>query len=117
MNVDIHCVSGMGPRTILLNFCANYCAFIYFSSQLQYRNPWGNVRMGRLLEDLDSLAGNVAYAHWCALRPEPCSESRLVIALRCIEGASHCVCILSWAAFSLDLTRWCELRDCSEFES
>lgn len=30
----------------------------------QYRNPWGFVRIGRLLEDLDSLAGNVAYKHW-----------------------------------------------------
>lgn len=28
-----------------------------------YRNPWGAVRIGRLLEDLDALAGNVAYAH------------------------------------------------------
>ena len=53
--------------------------------------------MGRLLEDLDSLAGNVAYAHWCALRLEPCSESRLMIAHPCIEGARHCVRILSWA--------------------
>lgn len=28
-----------------------------------YRNPWGAVRVGRLLEDLDSLAGNVAFSH------------------------------------------------------
>lgn len=28
-----------------------------------YRNPWDRVRVGRLLEDLDSLAGNIAFAH------------------------------------------------------
>ncbi|WIA23380.1 hypothetical protein OEZ85_000142 [Tetradesmus obliquus] len=28
-----------------------------------YRNPWGFLRMGRLLEDLDSLAGSIAFAH------------------------------------------------------
>lgn len=29
-----------------------------------YRNPWGAVRHGRLLEDLDSLAGNIAFDHF-----------------------------------------------------
>ncbi|KAK9809579.1 hypothetical protein WJX73_004048 [Symbiochloris irregularis] len=29
----------------------------------KYRNPWGAVRIGKLLEDLDSLAGNVAFLH------------------------------------------------------
>ena len=28
-----------------------------------YRNPWNAVRVGRLLEDLDSLAGNIAFEH------------------------------------------------------
>ena len=28
-----------------------------------YRNPWNAVRMGRVLEDLDSLAGNIAFQH------------------------------------------------------
>lgn len=28
-----------------------------------YRNPWGHVRVGRLLEDLDALAGTVAFEH------------------------------------------------------
>ena len=28
-----------------------------------YRNPWNEVRLGRVLEDLDSLAGNIAFAH------------------------------------------------------
>eukprot|EP00899_Mesostigma_viride_P019886 jgi/Mesvir1/2789/Mv13723-RA.2 len=29
----------------------------------KYRNPWGYVRMGRLMEDLDAMAGNIAYTH------------------------------------------------------
>jgi acyl-coenzyme A thioesterase 9 len=28
-----------------------------------YRNPWGDIRMGKILEDLDALAGNVAFFH------------------------------------------------------
>ncbi len=35
------------------------------------RNPWGSVRIGRILEDLDSLAGLVAFDHWCALAGGP----------------------------------------------
>lgn len=31
--------------------------------QEAYRNPWGQMRLGRLLEDLDALAGNVAFFH------------------------------------------------------
>ena len=34
-------------------------------SPLQYRNPWGDARIGRILEDLDSLAGYVAFDHRC----------------------------------------------------
>lgn len=29
----------------------------------EYRNPFGQVRFGKLLEDLDALAGNIAFAH------------------------------------------------------
>ncbi|KAK9841013.1 hypothetical protein WJX81_005413 [Elliptochloris bilobata] len=29
----------------------------------EYRNPWNYLRMGKLLEDLDSLAGSVAFSH------------------------------------------------------
>jgi len=29
----------------------------------QYKNIWGNVRVGKLLEDIDALAGNIAYTH------------------------------------------------------
>ena len=32
-------------------------------ARLQYRNPWGRMRIGRALEDLDSMAGNIALAH------------------------------------------------------
>jgi acyl-coenzyme A thioesterase 9 len=28
-----------------------------------YRNPWGEMRFGRILEDLDALAGNIAFQH------------------------------------------------------
>lgn len=31
---------------------------------LQYRNPWGYLRIARLMEDLDSLAGSIAFQHW-----------------------------------------------------
>ena len=37
----------------------------------QYRNPWGNVRVGRLLEDLDALAGTVAFEHCQAPGEQP----------------------------------------------
>ena len=35
------------------------------SSELfeQYVNPWGGVRMGMLMEHLDSLSGSIAYKH------------------------------------------------------
>lgn len=28
-----------------------------------YKNPWGQMRFGKILEDLDALAGNIAFAH------------------------------------------------------
>lgn len=28
-----------------------------------YRNPWGQMRFGRIIEDLDALAGNIAFFH------------------------------------------------------
>ena len=28
-----------------------------------YRNPWGQMRFGKILEDLDALAGNIAFSH------------------------------------------------------
>lgn len=34
----------------------------------EYCNPWGKVRLGKLLEDLDSLAGTIAFEHWWVSR-------------------------------------------------
>ncbi|KAI8005078.1 hypothetical protein LOK49_LG08G01972 [Camellia lanceoleosa] len=31
----------------------------------QYRNPWNEIRMGKLIEDLDALAGTISYKHCC----------------------------------------------------
>lgn len=39
-------------------------------SVVQYRNPWHRIRIGRVLEDLDSLAGNIAFAHTDDGNPE-----------------------------------------------
>ncbi|XP_061989794.1 acyl-coenzyme A thioesterase 2, chloroplastic-like [Rosa rugosa] len=36
-----------------------------FELRDQYRNPWNGVRIGKLLEDLDALAGTIAYKHCC----------------------------------------------------
>ncbi|KAK7362724.1 hypothetical protein VNO77_04845 [Canavalia gladiata] len=44
--------------------------FYNFSSDLilreQYRNPWNRVRMGKLVEDFDALAGTIAFKHCCS---------------------------------------------------
>ncbi len=32
-----------------------------------YRNPWGEMRFGKILEDLDALAGNIAFNHVVSL--------------------------------------------------
>lgn len=31
----------------------------------QYRNPWNKIRMGKVVEDLDALAGTISYKHCC----------------------------------------------------
>jgi len=31
--------------------------------QEAYRNPWGQMRLGKMMEDLDALAGNIAFFH------------------------------------------------------
>eukprot|EP00929_Paragymnodinium_shiwhaense_P048869 TRINITY_DN24667_c0_g1_i1.p1 TRINITY_DN24667_c0_g1~~TRINITY_DN24667_c0_g1_i1.p1 ORF type:complete len:448 (-),score=104.77 TRINITY_DN24667_c0_g1_i1:150-1493(-) len=36
----------------------------------RYRNPWGFMRFGRILEDLDALAGTVAYDHCRSSDPQ-----------------------------------------------
>jgi hypothetical protein len=53
------------PALMLLeSITALICMCICCQLLLQYRNPWGFLRMGRLLEDLDSLAGSIAFSHW-----------------------------------------------------
>ncbi|KAH6809278.1 Thioesterase/thiol ester dehydrase-isomerase superfamily protein [Perilla frutescens var. frutescens] len=47
-----------GSRTsILYKFSSDYIL------REQYRNPWNEVRMGKLLEDLDALAGTISFKH------------------------------------------------------
>ncbi|KAI8574165.1 hypothetical protein RHMOL_Rhmol01G0333300 [Rhododendron molle] len=43
--------------TILYNFSTDYIL------REQYRDPWNEVRMGKLLEDLDALASTIAFKH------------------------------------------------------
>ncbi|KAJ9128634.1 hypothetical protein P3X46_034674 [Hevea brasiliensis] len=45
--------------SILYNFSSDYIL------REQYRNPWNEVRMGKLVEDLDALAGTISYKHCC----------------------------------------------------
>ncbi|KAL3154228.1 hypothetical protein ABBQ32_013731 [Trebouxia sp. C0010 RCD-2024] len=47
------------PQQIAVNYAFSSDRFL----QEQYRNPWDQVRVGKLLEDLDSLAGNIAFQH------------------------------------------------------
>ncbi|EEF27976.1 acyl-CoA thioesterase, putative [Ricinus communis] len=47
-------------RTVILyNFSSD------FVLREQYRNPWNEIRMGKLVEDLDALAGTISYKHCC----------------------------------------------------
>lgn len=46
--------------SILYKFSSDY------TLREQYRNPWNEVRMGKLVEDLDALAGTVSYKHCCS---------------------------------------------------
>lgn len=41
--------------SILYKFSSDY------KLREQYRNPWNEIRMGKLVEDLDALAGTIAY--------------------------------------------------------
>ncbi|KAM0974187.1 hypothetical protein FF1_017431 [Malus domestica] len=45
--------------SILYKFSSDY------KLREQYRNPWNGIRMGKLLEDLDALAGTIAFKHCC----------------------------------------------------
>ncbi|KAK9265607.1 hypothetical protein L1049_010777 [Liquidambar formosana] len=43
--------------SVLYNFSSDYIL------REQYRNPWDEVRIGKLLEDLDALAGTISFKH------------------------------------------------------
>ncbi|KAI4334635.1 hypothetical protein L6164_019300 [Bauhinia variegata] len=45
--------------SIFYNFSSDYML------REQYRNPWNRLRMGKLVEDLDALAGTIAFKHCC----------------------------------------------------
>jgi acyl-coenzyme A thioesterase 9 len=45
----------------------------------QYRNPWNNLRMGKLLEDLDALAGTISLKH-CSINDTTTRPIMLVTA-------------------------------------
>lgn len=62
-----------------------------------YRNPWGQMRLGKLLEDLDALAGNIAFFHvHTENRPEEdypvivtASVDRISLHQRPVEGSDQ----------------------------
>ncbi|KAJ9519842.1 hypothetical protein QJQ45_014566, partial [Haematococcus lacustris] len=49
------------PKTLVYSFGASDGEAYVLKET--YRNPWGSIRLGRLLEDLDSLAGSIAWQH------------------------------------------------------
>ena len=51
----------------------------------KYENAWGYVRMGIVLEDLDALAGTVAFNHCCDNNPE---TRPLLIVTACVDQIS-----------------------------
>ena len=50
----------------------------------QYRDPWNEVRIGKLLEDLDALAGTIA------VKVMPSAVSISIFFLRCVSPSSRC---------------------------
>ncbi|KAK7400665.1 hypothetical protein VNO78_11912 [Psophocarpus tetragonolobus] len=47
----------LSRTTIFYNFSSDHML------REQYRNPWNHIRMGKLVEDFDALAGTVAFKH------------------------------------------------------
>ncbi|XP_057421405.1 acyl-coenzyme A thioesterase 2, chloroplastic-like [Lotus japonicus] len=45
--------------SVFYNFSSDYIL------REQYRNPWNHIRMGKLVEDFDALAGTIAFKHCC----------------------------------------------------
>ncbi|KAL0026597.1 hypothetical protein WJX77_009204 [Trebouxia sp. C0004] len=58
-NETVMALNAKPPQPITLTYPFSSDRFL----QEQYRNPWNQVRVGKLLEDLDSLAGNIAFQH------------------------------------------------------
>ncbi|KAG5010699.1 hypothetical protein AAZX31_07G189700 [Glycine max] len=56
-----------GPSVLKTPSRSRTCIFYNFSEdhmlREQYRNPWNHIRMGKLVEDFDALAGTVAFKH------------------------------------------------------
>jgi acyl-coenzyme A thioesterase 9 len=46
---------GQSRTSIVYKFSSDYIL------REQYRNPWNEIRMGKLVEDLDALAGTIAF--------------------------------------------------------
>ncbi|KAK9062587.1 hypothetical protein SSX86_019775 [Deinandra increscens subsp. villosa] len=59
--------------TILYPFSSDYIL------REQYRNPWNGIRVGKLLEDLDALAGTISFKH-CFVDPSTAESLLLVTA-------------------------------------
>ncbi|KAL9233154.1 hypothetical protein vseg_008184 [Gypsophila vaccaria] len=56
--------NGLGPKTVSSSRTSvEYKFGEDFVLREQYRNPWNEIRMGKLVEDLDALAGTVSYKH------------------------------------------------------
>lgn len=72
----------------------------------QYRNPWNYLRMGKLLEDLDSLAGSVAFSHWCGAAlcgTPPCPSSFASHTAKHVKQCRHAELGVEGSAFAQQL--------------
>ncbi|XP_076892348.1 acyl-coenzyme A thioesterase 2, chloroplastic-like isoform X1 [Bidens hawaiensis] len=63
----------LSRTTILYPFSSDYIL------REQYRNPWNSIRVGKLLEDLDALAGTISFKH-CFNHPSMAESLLLVTA-------------------------------------
>ncbi|XP_076950844.1 acyl-coenzyme A thioesterase 4, mitochondrial-like [Bidens hawaiensis] len=63
----------LSRTTILYPFSTDYIL------REQYRNPWNSIRVGKLLEDLDALAGTISFKH-CFNHPSMAESLLLVTA-------------------------------------
>lgn len=61
----------VNPSSIIYNFTSK-CELCD-----RYANPWGKIRLGRILEDLDALAGSISMAH--------CKDSSLLLVTASVD--------------------------------